>query len=85
MHCSTCTCEPKTGIHLCVYPANAKLYGSCETCGQPFWETEVSHWSARDGWAPRSSRHCGCCTHPHDLPNGGHDFTLRQWKERRYA
>lgn len=82
MHCSTCTCEPKSGIHLCVYPPNRILYGSCETCGQVHWQTELYRWSGADGWVPERSRHCGCCTHPHDLPNGGHDFTAGQWKAR---
>lgn len=85
MHCSTCTCEPKSGVHLCVYPPNRILYGSCETCGQVHWQTELARWSARGGWMPVRSLHCGCCAHPHDLQNGGHDFTVRQWKARQMS
>lgn len=83
MHCLTCTCEPKRGVHLCVYSPSKILYGSCETCGQVHWETELYRCTDADGWVPSRSRHCGCCTHPHDLANGGHEFTLRQWKDRK--
>ena len=83
MHCPTCTCEPKYGYSLTVYPANETLYGCCETCGRVFWSTELSHWSHGKGWDAIRALHCGCCTHPHDLAPGGHDFTLRQWKARK--
>ena len=82
MHCPTCTCEPKYGYSLTVYPANEILYGRCGTCGQVRWSAELSYWTQQDGWMPKRSDHCGCCTHPHDLVPGGRDFTLRQWKAR---
>ena len=69
-HCPTCTCtrELKT---FTIYPANATLYGICETCLQPRWEVE--HHDEYDGYAPRRSLHCNCCEHSHDLPPGLHD------------
>lgn len=82
MHCKTCTCESQRAIHLTVYAPNEKLYGSCETCGQPRWVTELSRSSTAGGWGAERSEHCGCCTHRHDLSRGGHDFTVREWNAR---
>lgn len=58
--------EPDT---LVVYPANEILYGRCETCGEIRWHTELT----RHRQQPIRSKHCGCCTHPHDLERGGHE------------
>lgn len=54
---------------LTVYPPNVILYARCETCAQVRWTTEHSPAGSR---ATKRSLHCGCCTHPHDLPPGGH-------------
>lgn len=79
-HREPCACEPAKAVHFTVYPANERLYGACGTCGQPRWVTEMWRWTVADGYTPQRSEHCGCCTHPHDLANGGHDFTAREWK-----
>jgi hypothetical protein len=78
-HCPTCTCEPKTGVRLTVYPPNEILYGRCETCGQVRWSTEA--YSNRYH-SQTTAMHCACCSHPHDLEPGGHDFTDREWRGR---
>lgn len=57
---------------LTVYPANEKLYGRCDTCGEVRWHTEYD----RAGCESERSEHCGCCVHPHDLGRGWHE----NWK-----
>jgi hypothetical protein len=74
-HCPTCQCEPKTGFELTVYPPNEILYGRCETCGQVRWGTEMFSLRYR---SQSGTTHCGCCTHAHDLPPGGHHITDRE-------
>lgn len=73
-HCTTCQCLPTDSDSLIVYPANERLYGRCDTCGQVRWETQI--YTHHHG-TPRSSHHCGCCAHPHDLTNGGHSIPTR--------
>ena len=74
-HCKTCTCEPKTGWHLTVYPPNEILYGRCEICGDVRHATQLHSLRWR---STSSAMHCGCCTHPHDLEPGGHFITEKK-------
>ena len=74
-HCRSCTCDPRTGSWLTVYPPNEILYGRCETCREVRHETESGPYRYPE--AMKRSLHCGCCTHPHNLPPGGHDIPER--------
>jgi len=78
-HCPTCHCQRDDTDHLTVYPPVEKIYGRCDTCGQIRWHTEWHHnvYSKDGGWRERRPMHCGCCTHPHDLANGGHTVPCR--------
>jgi hypothetical protein len=68
-HCPSCTCESELD-GLTIYSPNERLYGRCGTCGEERWATDF-HTGGRG--EPARSQHCGCCTHRHNLPNGGHD------------
>lgn len=57
-----------------IYAPNERLYGRCDACGQVKWDTDRYRGDGI-GHATERGSHCGCCTHPHDLPPGGH--TLR--------
>jgi hypothetical protein len=57
-----------------IYAPNERLYGRCDACGQVKWDTDRYRGDG-SGHAPERGSHCGCCTHAHDLPPGGH--TLR--------
>ena len=74
-HRKTCTCEPQTGWDLTVYPPNAILYGTCDTCGQIRWGTERFNLRTREH---THATHCDCCTHPHNLQPGGHHISGRR-------
>lgn len=69
-HCPGCTCNNRDLDTLGIYPPHEKFYGRCDACGEVRWET-VFHVGGRG--QGRTSTHCGCCTHRHNLPNGGHD------------
>jgi hypothetical protein len=73
-HCRSCQCAPDDSDSLTVYPPVESLYGRCDTCGVIRWGTEI--YTNHRG-RPHRSVHCGCCTHPHDLANGGHDIPTR--------
>ncbi len=53
-----------------IYPPHERWHGRCDTCNEIRWETEANTGGRGK---PRRSTHCGCCTHRHNLPNGGHD------------
>jgi hypothetical protein len=55
-----------------VYPANEMAYGFCLACRTARWLTERSRAGSH---GTERSRHCGCCTHPHDLEDGAHVLT----------
>lgn len=55
---------------LTVYPPVEAVYGRCPTCRTVRWETHRG--GGRYAPGGKCSMHCGCCTHPHDLPPGGH-------------
>lgn len=73
-HCATCRCTPTGTDALIVYPPNERIYGRCEACGRVRWETQI--YTDHRG-RPHHARHCGCCTHPHDLRPGGHTIPSR--------
>ena len=69
-HCPGCVCAGRDLDTLSIYPPNAKLYGTCATCGTVRWDTEKYTGGRGE---PRRTTHCDCCTHRHNLPAGGHD------------
>lgn len=77
-HCRTCSCEPPDTDALTVYPPIEGFDGRCDTCGQIRWETQIH---AFHRGSARRSKHCGCCTHPHDLEPGGHTIPHREYLE----
>lgn len=75
-HCPTCRCQRDDVDHITVYPSNERI-GNCRTCGQVRWFTERYHGDGSGLSDDQRSMHCGCCTHPHDLANGGHTVPCR--------
>lgn len=55
---------------LIVYPPVEAVYGRCLTCRTVRWGTDRG--GGRYAPGGKCSLHCDCCTHPHDLPPGGH-------------
>lgn len=72
-HCPTCRCLGDTDS-LTIYAPNETMYGRCPVCKDVMWHTEI-HAGHRG--SSRRSKHCGCCTHPHDLNPGGYTIPRR--------
>ena len=68
-HCVTCTCEREMD-EIGIYPPHEGFYGRCDRCGEVRWGTDRNIGGCGE---PIRKTHCGCCTHLHNLPPGGHD------------
>ncbi len=72
--CPDCAGTADDAEMVAVFPANERLYGRCDTCGAARWMTDRYQGDGAGQDIERAT-HCGCCSHSHNLPPGGH--TLR--------
>jgi hypothetical protein len=71
-HRVTCACPADDLGEFTIYPPHERFYGRCDTCHEVRWQVEYHEFDDEAGRYRRTT-HCGCCTHRHNLSNGGHD------------